>query len=326
MKKLVWVLVFLSIGVLPAFANDGLSRLRTDTKKALTQSSQAKIDVEKLKNQDLIHKRQIAELVKKVEVLQKENQDLKTRSEEQSVQWQLQLEILQKEMVGNTKILENTINQSDSKNDQRFGAISQNITSNKNQSIVFSVFLLCLMAWLLYFIVGRIKNTSSSIENKLTNTCKSLEEEAIKLDQKLVDILDNQLSLQKQALGMQIQQQEAISLGHNIEEIDHKLAIKVADEIVRIQKNLAQMDAGTKGLKQLSASVKRISDNFFANGYEIVEMLGLEYHEGMKVIANFITTDKLERDQQIITKIIKPQINYQGEMIQAAQIEVSVGE
>ena len=29
--------------------------------------------------------------------------------------------------------------------------------------------------------------------------------------------------------------------------------------------------------------------------------------------------------EEIITKIIKPQINYRGVMIQAAQVEVSVG-
>ena len=33
------------------------------------------------------------------------------------------------------------------------------------------------------------------------------------------------------------------------------------------------MDEGTKGLKQLSASVKRIEDNFVANGYEMPELL-----------------------------------------------------
>ncbi|HCO68944.1 MAG TPA: hypothetical protein DIT04_14465, partial [Dysgonomonas sp.] len=109
-------------------------------------------------------------------------------------------------------------------------------------------------------------------------------------------------------------------------EIDHSLALKVADEIVRIQKNLNQMDSNTKGLKQLSASVKRIQDNFAANGYELVEMLGKEYNEGMKVVANFIPSEDLEKGKQIITRIIKPQVNFNGKMIQPAQIEVSVGE
>ena len=59
------------------------------------------------------------------------------------------------------------------------------------------------------------------------------------------------------------------------------------------------------------------------NGYEIVDMLGKPYHEGMKVIANFVENEELELGKQIITGIIKPQINYKGKMIQAAQITVS---
>ena len=43
----------------------------------------------------------------------------------------------------------------------------------------------------------------------------------------------------------------------------------------------------------------------------------------MKVIANFIPDETLPEGSQIITGIIKPQINYNGQMIQAAQITVS---
>lgn len=60
-----------------------------------------------------------------------------------------------------------------------------------------------------------------------------------------------------------------------------------------------------------------------AKGYEIVDMLGKHYNDGMKVIANFVPDENLEEGEQVITKIIKPQINYNGVMIQAAEIEVS---
>ena len=36
-----------------------------------------------------------------------------------------------------------------------------------------------------------------------------------------------------------------------------------------------------------------------------------------------VEEENMEQGQQIITGIIKPQINYQGQMIQAAQITVS---
>ena len=99
----------------------------------------------------------------------------------------------------------------------------------------------------------------------------------------------------------------------------------MADEINRIQKNISQMDSSTKGLKQLSASVKRIVENFETNGYELVDLLNKPYDQGMKVIAFFRPDDTLKSDEQIITRIVKPQVNYKGLMIQAAEIEVSQG-
>ena len=83
------------------------------------------------------------------------------------------------------------------------------------------------------------------------------------------------------------------------------------------------MDSSVKGYKQLSASLRRIKDNFAANGYEIVDMLGKPYTEGMRATVNYVSDETLEDGAQIITGIIKPQINYNGKMIQSAQITVS---
>ena len=109
-------------------------------------------------------------------------------------------------------------------------------------------------------------------------------------------------------------------------EIDHSLTLKVADEIVKIEMNLSRMDVNIKGYKQLSSGVQRIKDNFKANNYEIVDMLGKPYQAGMKAAVTFVTDEKLEPGQQIISRIIKPQINYKQVMIQAAEIEVSQAE
>lgn len=83
------------------------------------------------------------------------------------------------------------------------------------------------------------------------------------------------------------------------------------------------MDESVKGYKQLKKAVDRIRTNFLANGYEIVEMLGKAYSEGMKASVNFETDESLKEGEQKITGIIKPQINYKGKMIQTAQITVS---
>ena len=83
------------------------------------------------------------------------------------------------------------------------------------------------------------------------------------------------------------------------------------------------MDKGVRGYKHLSKSIIQMKDNLKANGYELVDMLGKTYSDGMKVTANFVEDEELKEGEQIITSIIKPQINYRGVMIQSAQITVS---
>ena len=66
-----------------------------------------------------------------------------------------------------------------------------------------------------------------------------------------------------------------------------------------------------------------MKDNLKVNGYELIDMLGKDYNDGMKVTATFIEDENIPEGKQIISGIIKPQINYNGIMIQSAQITVS---
>ena len=176
-----------------------------------------------------------------------------------------------------------------------------------------------LLSGLVYFLLGkRIKTDKTDVEEQISKTKKSLEEEGIKLDTKLTEVLETQLKLAEA---------ERNKTSNSSEEADHSLALKVADEIMRLNKNLSNMDVNIKGLKQLSASVKRIEDNFAANGYEMPELLNKPFDSRMKVIvANSIPDETLKNGEEIITRIIKPQVNFKGIMIQAAQVEVSVGQ
>lgn len=163
--------------------------------------------------------------------------------------------------------------------------------------------------------IDAIRKAQSSFEaaqESIRTAHKKMQEETIQLDNKLIQILSNQT----------ITASTITESG----EVDHSLTLKVADEIVKIEMNLSHMDKSIKGYKQLSKGVQRIKDNFMANGYEIVDMLGKPYQAGMRVAVTFVTDETLESGKQIITRIIKPQVNYKQVMIQAAQIEVSQSE
>lgn len=163
--------------------------------------------------------------------------------------------------------------------------------------------------------IDDIRKAQSSLEEaqkNIRNAQEKMQEETIQLDNKLIEILSNQSVIAPTTTKSG--------------EVDHSLTLKVADEIVKIEMNLSRMDENIKGYKQLSRGVQRIKDNFKANDYEIVDMLGKPYQSGMKAAVTFVTDDTLEPGQQIISRIIKPQVNYKQIMIQAAQIEVSQAE
>lgn len=180
---------------------------------------------------------------------------------------------------------------------------------------IMAVALLIIIIGVAYQLIKRIKSGNTSIDEVrkaqevLQAAQTKMQEESVKLDDKLLELFDKQIS--------------ATPKTGSTGKPDHSLALKVADEIVRIELNMSRMDSSIKGYKQLAKAVERIKDNFKANGYEIIDMLGMPYNEGMKVTANFVADEELEEGKQIITGITKPQINYNGQMIQAAQITVS---
>lgn len=180
---------------------------------------------------------------------------------------------------------------------------------------IIAILMLVIIVGVAYRLARRIKSGNTSIDevrktqDALQAAQTKMQEESIKLDDKLLELFDRQIA--------------NVPKNADYGEPDHSLALKVADEIVRIELNMSRMDSSIKGYKQLAKAVERIKDNFKANGYEIVDLLGKPYNEGMKVSANFVVDEDLEEGKQVITGITKPQVNYNGQMIQAAQITVS---
>ena len=109
-------------------------------------------------------------------------------------------------------------------------------------------------------------------------------------------------------------------------EHDHSLALKVADEITLMERNISFMNQDTKGLKPLIRAIERLQDNLLSKGYEMPELLGKPYIEGMRItITSSIPDETVEKGKDIITKIIKPQVNFNEKLIQTAQVEVKIG-
>jgi hypothetical protein len=210
--------------------------------------------------------------------------------------------------------LELQIRELSSKTDADFSLLNKRALFNTILSWILSILAIALISAILFgWLRRRLTTVKTELSDQIKNSSKEIQEEIIKLDNKVFWSLDFQNELSK------TEQTEA-------GEINHSLALKVADEIVRIQKQINSMDPDTKGLKQLEFAVERIQDNFRENGYEMVELLNKPYDKGMKISAKFKPDSSLKQGEQIITRIIKPQINFNSSTIQEAQVEVSIGQ
>lgn len=183
--------------------------------------------------------------------------------------------------------------------------------------IFIVIVFLAIIVVIAYRLAKRIKSGNSTIgdvrkaQEMLQTAQAKMQEESIKLDNQLLTIVQKQLET------------STSSTSKTTGEPDHSLVVKLADEIARIETNLSKMDKSVRGYKQLVQAKDRMINNVRANGYEIISLLGQEYNDGMQFQTRFVPDESLPEGKRIITGMIKMQVNYNGKMIQPAEIVVS---
>ncbi len=204
--------------------------------------------------------------------------------------------------------LQETLNQVKADVNTHALEIQKNSSSQVQYGIVLLILILASWAYVYLFLRKKVSHSEEQFAT-LEKKIKGIKEEtAIRLSEdfeKMVQLSNN------------LQNPSASSA------TNHDLIKALADRITFMEMTLFRMDKGVKGYRQLTKSIDQMKDNLLANGYEIVSMLGQPYTDGMKAVTSFIDDETLPSGKRIITSIIKPQINYRGEMIQSAQITVS---
>ena len=191
-------------------------------------------------------------------------------------------------------------------------SLSQTIAKQSQTGLWIFIVIAIILA-VIAFVFGKLIA-------KRGNEVALLSAKADKLNEQIVNRLSSEMS-EMQTISKQIGSISAATGSES--DTEQKLITTLADRITFMEMTLYKMDSSVRGHKQLSESIKQMKDNLLANGYELVDMLGKDYHEGMKVTANFVEDENLPEGKQIITGITKPQINYRGKMIQSAQITVN---
>ena len=191
-----------------------------------------------------------------------------------------------------------------------------------NSAMIIMLIVFVLLVEVINFIKTRklLKNS-----NNLLELCNTYKDSINKYQELFQNFLMNQENdLQKIiSLCTFAKENESSPLSDADISEQHEIVKIVADRLSFMKVTMSKMDPNIKGFKQLNKSIIQITNNLQATGYEIIDYLGEDYKEGMKVVATFITDENLEEGKRIITGVIKPQINYKGTMIQSAQITVS---
>lgn len=225
----------------------------------------------------------------------------------------------QKQQTENLNILADKIGIGLSETNKNIKISKDSLSSSINTRTWFAfcgILMALALLGVVYFILRKkILSGSSSIDKikaaqeSLESAQKAMQEESVKLDNKLVELLDKKL----------IQPQD------NVEE-DHKLVLSIATEVARIEQNLAYMDSKTKGVSNLKNRASAIKTTLQSRGYEIPTLIGETYHDGDNMIPTMELDEELPVGTQIIRRVMKPMVLFKGKLIQAAEVVVAYNE
>ena len=307
MKKILMILILVALGCKLMGAK---STTDNDKIKALEEKCIV------LQNQQTRNNNELQKLTKKFKEYERKVQSVENINDKQNV--------VINSLLNACKQLEET-QSADRKNvNGMIDKTNSNVQANQ-ETLQSRTLMVCIISILLFVVVvvatwrltKRIKLGTSTIGDvrKAQETLKAvqnkMQEESVKLDNQLLAIVQKQLD----ALTS--------STNKTTGEPDHSLVVKLADEIARIETNLSKMDKSVRGYKQLVQAKDRMINNVRANGYEIISLLGQEYNDGMQFQTRFVPDENLPEGKRIITGMIKMQVNYNGKMIQPAEIVVS---
>ncbi len=203
-----------------------------------------------------------------------------------------------------------------SETDQQIDNINESISRQALYWIIGILAALLLSLVVFFFLKSKLAKNTASLDTQIEKTRHQFEAESIKLDTKLVELLEKQLKIS--AL-------DKTSSSGNENAKDHSLAKRVGEEIHRMRNRIATLPQDIKGITPLVKSLERLESQFNDDGYELIDLNGRPFADGHAVKAIFIPSDEVAKDERKITKVIKPQINYNGIIIQESEVEVSVG-
>ena len=263
---------------------------------------------------------EISKLTSKIKTLEKNNSDLLQRSSIQkkqidSISSQLSEALSNIQQIADSlHITVTNVSSSNKQTQSQIQDINQTIT-NRTLYWVIGILAVALLSVVVFLVLrNNLSSSTNNLDSQILNTNKLIEqiqEKSVKIHSELVQILSTQFSFAKEERK-----------GTATAEADHKLPLKVGEEIHRMRKRIENMPQDVKGLSALTNSLQRLEEEFNDSGYTIEDLLNKKYVDGMKVEARFVDNPHIPKGKEIITDVLRPEIKYKGVVIQVAKVEV----
>ena len=180
----------------------------------------------------------ISELKRRIESIEKRNYDLQRTviaQRDKIDMITLRLNLAQSNIQQIADSLHITVRNVSSENKQtqnQIQDINQTI-SNRTLYWIIGILAFALLSVIVFFTLRKkLTSSSNSLGSQIAKTNETLQNEAIKLDSKLIEIMQTQLSILKE---------ERKAKGAATDEVDHKLPLKVGEEIHRMRKRIENM-------------------------------------------------------------------------------------
>jgi chromosome segregation ATPase len=191
---------------------------------------------------------------------------------------------------------------------KRIDEVGQSLSTNSLYGII-GVLSAILLSGLFYWLLSKRQQTDKNqLSNMISNTKSDLIQESAKLDLQLIDLIEKQLKV-------------ADKLNATEPTIDHTFHKNSANELQRIANYVNTLAPESQEAIALKGSLGRLRNYFVASNYEITDFTGKDYDERipMKVKETFFD-ETLAKGSEVISKTLKPQIKYKGEVIQQAEV------
>jgi hypothetical protein len=262
--------------------------------------------------------KEIKPLTEKVNSLQSENRKLKSEIRTMNSKLSIanknidSLRISTKDNINaitqTAKQLGIQIKETGDKNEGKITEVYASLSKNSLYGII-GVLSAILLSGLLYWLLSKRQQTDKNqLSNIINSTKNELTQESAKLDVQLLEVIEKQLKV-------------ADKLNETEPTIDHTFHKNSANELQRIANYVNTLTPESQEAIALQGSLGRLRNYFNASDYEITDFTGKEYDERipMKIKETFYE-ETLTKGSEVISRTLKPQIKYNGQVIQEAEV------